>query len=146
MAGKQDSIRIRLRFICLNPPPEMRDGQKTVFGLQDKSQNLVTGEARPDGGLQFEAEFEAKRVTGSDQPNLLGPYAQGTPDKRFVYLSWGYAEAGRKEWIRRIKIPLSGLTWTLIETATTNNGVLEATVDGRRAATVPLLGEGWVIR
>jgi Family of unknown function (DUF5990) len=49
-------------------------------------------------------------------PNLLGPYAQGTPSDRLFYLSWGVKrQGGRFEMFRRLKLRLGHLTWKQIK-------------------------------
>jgi hypothetical protein len=51
-----------------------------------------------------------------------------------------------------VKVPLSGITWQVVEQARGRTGRLEARYaasreDGRPVfASVPLLGEGWVAR
>lgn len=51
-------------------------------------------------------------------PNFLGPFAKGTPQQRFFYLSWGVMhEHGRFEMFRRAKIHLNHLTWEHIRRA-----------------------------
>src|SRR5262245_16143292 len=44
--------------------------------------------------VTFDLEFRVvKRKDGS--VNFLGPYAQGTPDDRFFFLSWGVRQKGK---------------------------------------------------
>ncbi len=47
--------------------------------------------------------------------------------------------------VRRIKIPLTAITWQQVESALANHAALEATVDGTGSGTVPLVGDGWSI-
>jgi len=65
----------------------------------------------------FLAEFKVgKKSDGS--PNFLGPYAQGTPEDRFFYLSWGVKRpSGEFEMFRRLKIRLGHLRWPTIRAA-----------------------------
>jgi hypothetical protein len=140
MGSEPGSNSLWLRVICLNPPSPTYAGKATVFGLQDKSQAVQAGELQPDGVLEFECVLQVKP---GQPPDFLGKYVHGTPGKRFLYLSWGYDENGHLQWIKRIKVPLSGITWAKIEDAKAADSWLEATIDGRGAATVPLLGNGW---
>ncbi len=140
MGSNTPSNSLWLRVICLHPPSSTHAGESTVFGLQDKSQAVRAGEMQPDGVLEFECTVQIKP---GDPPDFLGKYVHGTPGKRFLYLSWGYEKNG--QWIKRIKVPLSGITWAKIEAAKAADSWLEATIDGRGAATVPLLGEGWTL-
>lgn len=88
---------------------------------------------------------------GGGSPNVLGPYAQGKPDDRFVYLNSG-TMAGQPEscFTRRAKIKTKGITWKLVEQALAGEATVEAQIEGKArdggpcCATVPLLG-GWKI-
>jgi hypothetical protein len=64
--------------------------------------------------VTFYPEFTVgKKSDGS--PNLIGPYAQGKPDDRFFYLSWGIKhKSGKFEMFRRLKIRLGHLDWPRI--------------------------------
>lgn len=144
MVSENRSIQISIRVICLHSPQETCPEKDTVFGLQDKAQNLLSGQMAADGGLQFECTVVARSLATMSEPNLSGVYVHGTPIQRFLYLSLGRKDNDQWHWIRRIKIPLSGITWQHIETALTGQRILEATIDGQRAGTVSLLGMGWI--
>ncbi len=75
-------------------PPTHRSAEAATFDL------AVTVEGRlPDG-----------------RPRLLGPFVQGPPGGRFVYLPVGrYAGQADSKWGGRVKVPLGGLTWEAIE-------------------------------
>src|SRR6187402_1836310 len=48
-------------------------------------------------------------------PNFQGPFAQGPPAARFVYVDVGtYAGQKNTPWSRRMKVPLQDITWALI--------------------------------
>jgi hypothetical protein len=128
----------------MNPPPPQCDGQPTHFGLQDKNGILLEALPDADGALIYECDLKAKPGAG-DTVNFLGSYAHGTPTARFLYLSWAYAGRTPPHWIKRIKIPLSAIPWKQVEEAAQSQRLLEAQVDGRRAATVTPIG-GWQIR
>jgi hypothetical protein len=63
--------------------------------------------------LRFDLSLELKSSSGT--PNFVGPFAQGPSNDRFVYVGVG-TFAGQKDsvWSRRMKIPLSGITKTLV--------------------------------
>jgi hypothetical protein len=67
-----------------------------------------------------------------DQPNFLGAIVQGPPGERFVYLDIGnYAGQTATPWSRRLKIPLRGITWEMIdELSASKKSVLETRVRG----------------
>ncbi|HET6891187.1 MAG TPA: DUF5990 family protein [Pyrinomonadaceae bacterium] len=98
--------------------------------------------------LSFEFNVEVKE--GKDGlPNFLGPFAQGPPQERFVYLDIGtYAGQTGTPWSRRLKIPLRGISWKLIEQVVKSSKVLEARVEGTGKDGGPSCGtvkpfQGW---
>lgn len=127
-ANEERAVRLRVR--CVNPPTG-------VFGLQDKERRLSAGQPQPDGALVFDCELRAKRAA-DDTPNFLGDYAHGTAADRFLYLTLQDSETVQARIVKRIKVKLGSITWAQVE----GGGVLQATVDGRGAASVKLL-EGW---
>ena len=104
--------------------------------------------ASPDA-LVFDFTVTLNGSTTAGAPRLLGPFVQGPPDGRFVYINSG-TSAGQcgSPWTRRIKVPLSGLTWDLFEDLP-GNGRLTARIagvardGGPACASVKLLPPGW---
>jgi hypothetical protein len=143
---------LTLRIICLDPP-DLADDPRARFGGQDKSQQLTAGQSQLDGSLVFTVPIAVKGMPGEGRvdtvrtaPDFAGPFVHGTPQQRFLYLSLGTKEGSTWRWIRRIKVPLSGITRELVKAATEKNGIVEGTVDGTRSGSVPLLGQGWVVK
>jgi hypothetical protein len=78
------------------------------------------------------AHPHAERAAEVGLPNFLGPLTQGPATGRFIYIDIGRL-AGQKdcEWERRLKVPLSGITWDLIRDVSANPKlVLEAHLPG----------------
>jgi len=102
--------------------------------------------------LVFELDVTLDGSTAAGGPRLLGPFVQGPPTARFVYLTIG-ASAGQigSPWQRRAKVPLGAIDWQKIEALAPGerltahfNGTAR---DGSPAcATVPILPPGWVAR
>lgn len=68
-------------------------------------------------------------------PRFLGPFTQGPPAVRFVYVNSG-KRAGQpgSRWERRAKIPLGGITAALIQAAArTPSGCIETEYSGTGA-------------
>jgi hypothetical protein len=80
-----------------------------------------------------------ERPDGS--PNFLGPFAQGPPAGRFVYVNSGTL-AGQSDscWTRRAKIPLTAITWREIREAHDTGGVLETRIAGTSGDGGPACG------
>jgi hypothetical protein len=140
---KAPPAEIKLRITVVQPPAGVE------FRLQEGRADLVAP-ARVSAG-QIEFEFALRLgAPRNGQPNFLGPAAQGPPAGRFVYINSG-RRAGQQHtfWDRRAKVPLKGITKTLVQAALRDNGVLEARIAGTArdggpaCATVPLVSGAW---
>jgi hypothetical protein len=138
---------IPLRITLVHPPRDV------VFCLQRGKEEIVSPVRATGGDLSFELSVRVREGRPDGPPNFLGPFTQGPPAARFVYVNSGTSagEAGSC-WTRRAKVPLSGITWALIEEAlAAPDTVLEARIAGMAGdggpacATVPLLEGGWRI-
>jgi hypothetical protein len=116
---------VQFRIKVLRPPPGV------AFSLQRKKDELVDVVMSNGSDLVFEWDMTAERAEG-DAVRLLGPFSQGPPSARFVYLCIGKS-AGQwgSPWTRRVKVPLAGVTWPLVEEALKMAGsVIEAAYEG----------------
>lgn len=115
--------------IILEKPPVGVD-----FALQmGKGSNYETIQNQRSGPGDLRFEFAARVVIAKGaEPNLLGPFVQGPPGARFVYLDIGTA-AGQMDspWSRRLKIPLTGITSQIVNQIAQNPKlILETHVPG----------------
>lgn len=112
----REQREITLRIHC-HDLPGVRFEERTAvrLGIQ-KGQEVVDDVPAEGDGVTFTATL---KVGGrkSGEPNFLGPYAQGKPEDRFLYLCWGERMAGRWDPFRRAKVPLTHLTWGLLDQA-----------------------------
>lgn len=123
-----------LRITLVDPPTGIR------FHLQKGRDGQEPPSRATDGEISF--DFAVRLGEQPDgRPNFLGPYAQGRPADRFVYVG----SPGR-----RAKVPLYEIGWERIETVRSQEGTLlaariEGTAKdgGAACASVPLLGDGW---
>jgi len=116
--------------IVLEKPPggvdfALQKGKGTKYEIVQKQRSGI-------GDLRF--EFTARTVVegkGGD-PNFLGPFVQGTPEARFVYIGIGtFAGQTGTEWSRRLKVPLVGITRAMIDRAARDShAVFETNVPG----------------
>jgi hypothetical protein len=142
-------VRVRLRGL---PPAASVGRQRIEAGLQ-RGKEIV--QSRPPTGdtLELTGELRLKAadtVARRQAPVFLGPFTHGPPAGRFLYVAWTGEENGIRAMFRRLKLPLGGITWTLIDAALREpGGILAGTVAGRArdggpaCATVPLLDGGW---
>ena len=134
-----------IRIVVLHVPPGV------TFAIQRGKHELLPPSRSKGGSLIFDLSVRVSERKGGGSPNVLGPYAQGKPDDRFIYLNSG-TMAGQPEspFTRRAKIKTSGITWKLVEQALADGAIVETQIEGRAGdggpccATVSLLG-GWRI-
>ncbi|MFC4128373.1 DUF5990 family protein [Nocardia rhizosphaerae] len=115
-------------------PADAREYRNVYVGVQRKK---VTGDLLdPQPG-------DAARVTWTldctvDGTDIRGPFIQGGPGGRFIYLSWGSIdESGTFAMFRRAKLMLSDVPAGILAAAATS-GVLEATLGLTDAAGNPV--------
>lgn len=120
-------IVIRLR--CVNLPGRVCCGRSAVrLGIQ-RGREVVDDVDAGAGEAVFEAPLRAVLNDTTGAPNFLGPYAQGTPQARFIYLDWGERRAGSWDGFRRAKVHLSHLTWEDVGRHLASGEPIEAVVD-----------------
>ncbi|MFM7120084.1 MAG: DUF5990 family protein [Gammaproteobacteria bacterium] len=133
-----DFKSLRVRLLCNTMPAIPPSEGKLDVGIQDKAQAVYAGQKQKDGSMFFECALEASRDESTGKPNFRGPFVHGTPEARFLYLSWKRNGVGSSPWYWRVKVPLSGITWKEVSLAKSNE-LLEADITGRRPhATDPI--------
>jgi hypothetical protein len=121
-------------------PPE-----GVTFAVQRGKDELVPPAKVTNDTLVFELTLRVREGSGG-APNFLGPFAQGPPSVRFIYLNSGVrAGQAATHWDRRAKNPLAGITWKLLETAHTVGVRIEGTGrdGGPVCASVKLPAGAW---
>jgi len=139
---------LSIRIVLVDPPAGID------YGIQHGSGSnydtlFVQQKKRDDVTFDFSISVTESKKDAS--PNFLGPIVQGPPGGRFVYVDVGtYAGQKNTPWSRRMKIPLHGITWAMINEAIKPGHALAARIQGTGkdggpvCATVPLLG-GWEV-
>ena len=142
MAPTPGDVTLR---IVLERPPSGVD-----FGLQrGRGSQFETVQTQQSNGGDLLFEFAAGVGEGG---RLRGPFIQGPPAERFVYLRVG-AAAGQlgSPWSRRVKVPLTGIARDAVERAQAGKHVVEARVpgtgrDGSPACATVKDFDGWKLR
>lgn len=144
MAGRDAPERVlRLRVTLLQPPAGVQ------FCLQRGRSELVDAVVSTGADISFDLTVRAQLAEASGAVRFLGPFTQGPPTARFLYVCSGTC-AGQHDscWTRRAKIPLSEIPSPLVEKCRANsNAGLEVQIagcardGGPACATVPLLNE-----
>ncbi|SDD56856.1 hypothetical protein SAMN04487996_101337 [Dyadobacter soli] len=105
---------ITMQIILIKPT------QNVVFGLQKGAGNnyeTVQKQISTSDDLTFTFSIKVKGDRSKDElPKLSGTFVQGPADSKFVYIDIGtYAGQTDTHWSRRLKIPLTGITWKEID-------------------------------
>lgn len=122
-------VELRLRIVLVAPPAGVDFGIQEGKGSNYKS---IQRQRSKDADLTFEFTVTVKDNRDDGSPNFLGPLAQGPTTSRFIYIDIGKS-AGQADscWERRIKVPLNGITWAMIEEASADPKlILEARLPG----------------
>ena len=121
---------ITLQIILTRPTPDV------LYALQKGSGNnyeTVQKQMAASDDLSFKFTIKVKGDRSKDKlPKFSGSYVQGPSDNKFVYIDIGtYAGQTNTIWSRRLKIPLTGITWEDIDSLTRNqNSIMETHVPG----------------
>jgi hypothetical protein len=101
---------LTLQIVLLKPPPGVD------FGLQKGAGNnyeTVQKQRSDSKDLSFNFTITIKGdKTKDNSPKLSGSFVQGPTNGKFIYIGIGtYAGQIGTPWSRRLKIPLTGITW-----------------------------------
>lgn len=139
-----------LRLVLVDPPGGIDFGIQSGRGA---AYETLFVQRRGEEDITFDFSVTVGEDRNDGRPNFLGPFTQGPPAGRFIYIDVG-TYAGQKEtpWARRMKVPLQGITRALVQRALSRPGSrLEARIPGRgrdggpNCATAKLLGEWQVV-
>ncbi len=139
---------VTLNIILETPTPGVD------FGLQKGSGSkyeTVQKQKSTGKNLVFECTVKIKEDKNKKWV-LSGPFVQGPPDGRFVYIDIGTL-AGQTgfSWSRRLKIPLGTITSEMIDKSLSGSVIIETSVPGIGKDGGPNCGSvkpfsGWCLR
>lgn len=136
VGAKGRPTEVTLRIVLQQPPAGVD------FALQKgrgSAYETVLKKRSKGGDLEF--DFTVTVKAGRDgSPDFAGPFVQGPSSERFVYIDIGtYAGQTNTPWSRRLKIPLSGITWDMVKA----RAVLFARVPGTGTDGGPSCAYAW---
>jgi hypothetical protein len=143
----QSETKAELQIILvLTAPPS-----DVLFAVQHGRDGLLQPYASTADVISFAITLSLGPALADGSFNFRGPFAQGTPADRFVYVnSGGYAGQLDTFWERRAKIKLAGIPRHLVETAAGDaNSAIEGRIPGTArdggpvCATVPPVSINW---
>lgn len=132
--------------ITLKTPPAgilyaLQKGSGSSYHVEQAQQS--TG-----GDLHFEVPVEIKgsKIT-NESPDFKGPYVHGPLGGRFVYFDIGnYAGGDGVLASGRIKVPLSGISWDMLDKAALETTVPGTGKNGGPAYATPKPFAGWKVK
>jgi hypothetical protein len=107
------SQELTLRIILREPPATVdfaiQTGHAAKAALIQKQRSTGTD-------LHFELPITLAPAVSGAPPDFRGPIVQGPKGQRFLYVNIG-TSAGQWDspWTRRLKVPLTGITWDMLE-------------------------------
>jgi uncharacterized protein DUF5990 len=119
---------LTLRIVLENPPTGVDFGLQKGRGTDYET---IQKQRSKTNDLCFEFIVGLRTSRKDAVPDFSGSLVQGPPGGRFVYLDIG-TYAGQKDtcWSRRLKVPLSGITWDMLDRMASSRSILEARVPG----------------
>ena len=142
---KEPQPELALRIVIEDPLPGVR------MALQRGQAELVEPTEATPSALVFDLSVRVGDPKPDGTRTFLGPFTQGPPTGRFVYINSG-RRAGQlgSTWDRRAKVPLFSIPSSLVEAALADPAArLEVRIPGRAkdggpvVASVKLPGAGW---
>ena len=120
---------LKFRIILLSPPPGID------FALQKGSGSKyepIQKQRSDTHNLSFDFSAEVKGIRQKDQlPDFRGPFVQGPAGARFIYIDIGSLAGQTDQLAWRLKVPLVGITWKMVEEFDSNSDArLETEVPG----------------
>ena len=121
--GANARVRIRIEGSDLPgrrcPPNGGFPGYDNIHvAVQRRGSRYDLLEPQPGDAASVRWEFESTVSAGLDSVDVRGPYIQGGPGKRFIYLSWVSIDAGgNTELFRRAKLFLADVAAEVLAAA-----------------------------
>ena len=146
-------LELTINVICTDLPGSEFQAESCIYrdihlGIQ-RGEEVIEAVPANCKRAEFTPTFRVAPMPGG-QTNFLGPFAKGTPNERFFYLSWGTKnEDGSLTMFRRAKIHLSHLPWQQVEEAIRSGKPLTVTLSmtdqrgGPRCASLKGDGVRW---
>src|SRR5215467_1805525 len=98
-----------VRLVLVAPPPGVDFGIQRGSGARHETLFVQQVEY---GDVVFDFSLTVTENRKDSLPNFKGPFVQGPPASRFIYVDVGtYAGQKATKWSRRMKVPLQGITW-----------------------------------
>ena len=118
-------MEITLRIILKRPTPGVD------FALQKGGGSKYETVQKQRSSSSADLKFDFPVTVRSDKdgaPDFFGPFVHGVRGDRYVYIDIGtYAGQTNTNWSRRLKVPISRITWELINSQSALVGEIPGT-------------------
>lgn len=122
------TLEITLKIRCHHlPGAQVGERNAVRLGIQKRKEVIEDVPADVEEAVFLAPVRVEFRETGG--ANFLGPFAQGTPAERFVYLGWGERNGELWEGFSRAKLQLLPIPHALLLRASDTNTPLEVSVN-----------------
>ena len=119
---------IIVRLVLISPPVGIDYGIQKGKG-SDYETLYLQRPTNPRAQIVFDVPITVTDADGA--VSFGGPFVQGKPGDRFLYVDIGkYAGQRNTTWARRIKVPLGNINWALIEQAVKSGKAIETRIPG----------------
>jgi hypothetical protein len=141
-----DRFELPIRIVVADPVPGLAIALQRGQG---EKTSLVPPARQSNDEVAFDLEVTVDGRLPDGRPRLLGPYVQGPPGGRFVYLSVGkYTGQADSPWAGRVKVPLGDIGWVEIDALPPGKPLVarapgKSPKGGPALASVRLLPPGW---
>lgn len=123
-----NELTVQFEFTCIDLPGiQCFPYHEVHLGIQ-RGKNIIDEVPGDAERAIFRFELRVRMNPETGDPNFLGPYAQGSPKQRFVYLCWQGVKDSDRTMFRRAKVQLNHLTWAQVHSAVNKNVPLKATI------------------
>jgi hypothetical protein len=142
MSSRKGTHELPLRIEVRDPVPGV------ALALQRGRDEVVPPTSATAAAVTFDLSVRVDLPRGDGPVRFYGPFTQGPPGGRFVYVTVGKrARQPRSPWDRRAKVPLGGITAAQVREVLETGGVLAVAFEGRGKDGTPTcatvkLGEG----
>jgi hypothetical protein len=120
------SQTITILIHCRNLPGLVCGERSHVrLGIQ-KGNDVIEDVSADVEKVTFNVSMRVEQQPSNGKPNFLGPFAQGTPQERFIYLCWGERVGNNWHGFRRAKIHLKHLEWQAVASSLETGTPIEA--------------------
>jgi hypothetical protein len=138
MVNRVHSKEIQIQIICQHlPGSQFKKRMGIRLGIQ-KGKMVIDDVGADASSANFTAALRVVQNMETGAFNFMGPFAQGSPQERFIYLCWGERKNDSWEGFSRAKLQLRPIDSDVVERALANGTPIQVVIDMTDAKGGPL--------